>query len=51
MEVSFACLQGIPEALMKEGAVYKYDLSLPLEKMYDLVVEMRERFGNPFIWT
>ncbi|XP_021718089.1 D-2-hydroxyglutarate dehydrogenase, mitochondrial-like [Chenopodium quinoa] len=39
--------EGIPEALMKFGAVYKYDLSLPLEKMYDLVDEMRARLGNP----
>ncbi|KAM7520138.1 hypothetical protein LguiB_019100 [Lonicera macranthoides] len=40
---------GVPEALMKAGAVYKYDLSLPVEKMYDLVEEMRIRLGNlPF---
>ncbi|KAK4490679.1 hypothetical protein RD792_001371 [Penstemon davidsonii] len=38
--------EGIPEALMKAGAVYKYDLSLPPEKMYDLVVEMRGRLGT-----
>lgn len=31
---------------MKAGAVYKYDLSLPVEKMYDLVEEMRIRLGN-----
>ena len=31
---------------MKAGAVYKYDLSLPLEKMYDLVEEMRVQIGN-----
>lgn len=31
---------------MKAGAVYKYDLSLPPEKMYALVEEMRERLGN-----
>ncbi|XP_058191506.1 D-2-hydroxyglutarate dehydrogenase, mitochondrial-like isoform X1 [Rhododendron vialii] len=36
---------GVPEALMKAGAVYKYDLSLPIEKMYDLVDEMRMRLG------
>ncbi|KAL0302143.1 UNVERIFIED_CONTAM: D-2-hydroxyglutarate dehydrogenase, mitochondrial [Sesamum calycinum] len=36
---------GIPEALMKAGAVYKYDLSLPPEKMYDLVEEMRGCLG------
>ncbi|OMO84508.1 Ubiquitin-conjugating enzyme, E2 [Corchorus olitorius] len=38
--------EGIPEALMKAGAVYKYDLSLPVEKMYDLVDDMRVRLGN-----
>ncbi|XP_058184157.1 D-2-hydroxyglutarate dehydrogenase, mitochondrial-like [Rhododendron vialii] len=37
--------EGIPEALMKAWAVYKYDLSLPIEKMYDLVEEMRMRLG------
>lgn len=37
--------EGIPEALMKAGAVYKYDLSLPVDKMYDLVEEMRIRLG------
>lgn len=40
-------LQGIAEALMKAGAVYKYDLSLPVEKMYDLVEKMRQRLGKP----
>ncbi|KAM7516190.1 hypothetical protein LguiA_005773 [Lonicera macranthoides] len=38
--------EGVPEALMKAGAVYKYDLSLPVEKMYDLVEEMRIRLGS-----
>ncbi|KAI4331407.1 hypothetical protein MLD38_029597 [Melastoma candidum] len=38
--------EGIPEALMKAGAVYKYDLSIPVEKMYDLVDEMRNRLGS-----
>ncbi|KAK7406766.1 hypothetical protein VNO78_08397 [Psophocarpus tetragonolobus] len=38
--------EGIPEALMRAGAVYKYDLSIPLEQMYNLVEEMRSRLGN-----
>ncbi|TXG59732.1 hypothetical protein EZV62_014305 [Acer yangbiense] len=38
--------EGVPEALMKAGAVYKYDLSIPVEKMYDLVDEMRIRMGQ-----
>lgn len=37
--------QGIPEALMKAGAVYKYDLSIPVEKIDTLVEAMRERLG------
>ncbi|CAI0392429.1 unnamed protein product [Linum tenue] len=38
--------EGVPESLQRAGAVYKYDLSLPVEKMYDLVVEMRARLGE-----
>lgn len=37
--------EGIPEALMKAGGVYKYDLSLPIENIYDVVEEMRTRLG------
>ncbi|RZC53515.1 hypothetical protein C5167_012364 [Papaver somniferum] len=37
--------EGITEAVMKAGAVYKYDLSLPVEKMYQIVEEMRLRLG------
>ncbi|GMH24569.1 hypothetical protein Nepgr_026412 [Nepenthes gracilis] len=38
--------EGISEALMKAGVIYSYDLSLPVEKMYDLVEEMRMRLGH-----
>ncbi|ONK75837.1 uncharacterized protein A4U43_C03F21080 [Asparagus officinalis] len=38
--------EGITEASTKQGAVYKYDLSLPVEKLYDIVDEMRERLGQ-----
>ncbi|XP_062145163.1 D-2-hydroxyglutarate dehydrogenase, mitochondrial [Alnus glutinosa] len=38
--------EGVAEALMKAGAVYKYDLSLPVEKMYNLVEEMRIKVGS-----
>lgn len=31
---------------MKAGAVYKYDLSIPVENMYNLVEEMRVRLGK-----
>ena len=35
----------IPVALKYAGAVYKYDVSLPTIKMYELVERMRERFA------
>uniref|UniRef100_A0A1D1XNW2 Probable D-2-hydroxyglutarate dehydrogenase, mitochondrial n=1 Tax=Anthurium amnicola TaxID=1678845 RepID=A0A1D1XNW2_9ARAE len=38
--------EGITEALMKAGAVYKYDISLPVDKLYNIVEEMRLRLGN-----
>ncbi|XP_042494676.1 D-2-hydroxyglutarate dehydrogenase, mitochondrial [Macadamia integrifolia] len=38
--------EGVPEALVRAGAVYKYDLSLPVEDMYSLVEEMRLRLGQ-----
>ncbi|GKV41551.1 hypothetical protein SLEP1_g49064 [Rubroshorea leprosula] len=38
--------EGVPEALIKAGANYKYDLSLPVEKMYNLVEDMRARLGG-----
>ncbi|XP_015576266.1 D-2-hydroxyglutarate dehydrogenase, mitochondrial [Ricinus communis] len=38
--------EGIPEALMRAGPVYKYDLSLPVEHMYNLVEETRERLAQ-----
>ncbi|XP_054825124.1 D-2-hydroxyglutarate dehydrogenase, mitochondrial isoform X2 [Prosopis cineraria] len=38
--------EGVPEALMRAGAVYKYDLSIPVEKLYNLPEELRARLGN-----
>ncbi|KYQ89289.1 putative actin interacting protein [Tieghemostelium lacteum] len=36
----------ITESLGKEGAVYKYDLSLPIDQFYELVEVMRLRLGS-----
>eukprot|EP01147_Barroeca_monosierra_P004206 gene4206-6552_t len=36
----------ITEALQKDGAVYKYDVSLPLPTLYSLVDAMRSRVKN-----
>ena len=39
-------LQGITEALQKAGAFYKYDLSLPVEEIYNIVNDLRGRLGK-----
>ncbi|NXX74989.1 D2HDH protein, partial [Urocolius indicus] len=36
----------ITEALSHEGYVYKYDVSLPLGRLYELVTHMRARLGT-----
>ncbi|XP_034811481.1 D-2-hydroxyglutarate dehydrogenase, mitochondrial isoform X4 [Pan paniscus] len=35
----------ITEALSRDGYVYKYDLSLPVERLYDIVTDLRARLG------
>eukprot|EP00201_Polytomella_parva_P001980 CAMPEP_0175087044 /NCGR_PEP_ID=MMETSP0052_2-20121109/29606_1 /TAXON_ID=51329 ORGANISM="Polytomella parva, Strain SAG 63-3" /NCGR_SAMPLE_ID=MMETSP0052_2 /ASSEMBLY_ACC=CAM_ASM_000194 /LENGTH=481 /DNA_ID=CAMNT_0016359335 /DNA_START=334 /DNA_END=1779 /DNA_ORIENTATION=+ len=35
--------EGITEALVRRGAVYKYDVSMPTAKMYELVEDIRSR--------
>ena len=39
----WGCREGITEALNHWGGVYKYDLSIPLPKMYELVEVTREK--------
>eukprot|EP00803_Ostreobium_quekettii_P000947 evm.model.scf_12EXC.5 EVM.evm.TU.scf_12EXC.5 scf_12EXC:51191-53645(-) len=41
--------EGVTEALVRRGKVYKYDVSLPLAEMYALVEEMRERLPGDSI--
>jgi D-2-hydroxyglutarate dehydrogenase len=36
----------LAEALTKDGYNYKYDISLPLNRMYDLVIELRKRLDQ-----
>lgn len=38
--------ESIPTALIKEGYVFKYDISLPLSHFYEIVPAMRERVGE-----
>nr|XP_028586784.1 D-2-hydroxyglutarate dehydrogenase, mitochondrial isoform X2 [Podarcis muralis] len=42
----WALRERITEALTCDGSVYKYDISLPVEKLYDLVTDMRTRLGG-----
>lgn len=41
----WALRERITEALSRDGYVYKYDLSLPLDRLYDLVGDLRARLG------
>ncbi|XP_074515919.1 D-2-hydroxyglutarate dehydrogenase, mitochondrial isoform X1 [Sebastes fasciatus] len=36
----------VTEALTHEGFTYKYDISLPVERIYQLVTDMREHLGG-----
>nr|XP_020469644.1 D-2-hydroxyglutarate dehydrogenase, mitochondrial isoform X2 [Monopterus albus] len=36
----------ITEALIHDGFVYKYDISIPVERIYQLVTDMREHLGG-----
>lgn len=36
----------VTEALAHDGYTYKYDISLPVEELYQLVTDMRERVGG-----
>lgn len=38
--------ESIAEALSRAGAVYKYDISLPVKTMYDMVDKIRARLGS-----
>ncbi|KAJ3374342.1 hypothetical protein GGF31_007862 [Allomyces arbusculus] len=43
VEAMWAVREGIPEACAKDGAVFKYDVSVPVPKLYELVEKTRER--------
>lgn len=38
--------ESIPEACGKAGKTYKYDLSIPVSKMYNIITAIRERFAE-----
>ncbi|XP_067897863.1 D-2-hydroxyglutarate dehydrogenase, mitochondrial isoform X1 [Heterodontus francisci] len=41
----WALRERITEALVRDGFVYKYDVSLPLERIYEIVIDMKSRLG------
>lgn len=42
----WAIRERIGEAAGKSGAVYKYDVSIPVGKMYEVVEKVRQRLGE-----
>lgn len=38
--------EGVAEALSKAGAVYKYDLSIPVAHLYSIVEELEKKLGD-----
>nr|POE87401.1 putative d-lactate dehydrogenase, mitochondrial [Quercus suber] len=42
----WACREGISEASQHWGGVYKYDLSIPLAQLYELVADCRKLFQD-----
>ncbi|XP_017366208.1 D-2-hydroxyglutarate dehydrogenase, mitochondrial isoform X1 [Cebus imitator] len=45
VKMLWALRERITEALSHDGYVYKYDLSLPVERLYDIVTDLRARLG------
>lgn len=38
--------ESVPESISRAGKVYKYDISIPVSKMYDIVLDMRKRLAH-----
>ncbi|PVU95991.1 hypothetical protein BB561_001456 [Smittium simulii] len=43
--------EGIIESLVKTGSPYKYDLSIPIGKLYDIVNDVKERLVNAGVYN
>ncbi|KAF2096298.1 D-lactate dehydrogenase-like protein 2 [Rhizodiscina lignyota] len=42
----WSCREGVPEASQHWGGVYKYDVSLPIAEMYQLVIDCRKHLSD-----
>lgn len=38
--------ESVPESISKSGKVYKYDISIPVAKMYDIVKDVRQKLAH-----
>lgn len=47
----WAIREGIPEACSKSGAVYKYDISMPVPVLYKLVQDMTQRLRDQGLYN
>ncbi|KAJ1667732.1 D-lactate ferricytochrome c oxidoreductase [Coemansia sp. RSA 1646] len=43
--------EGIPESLSKTGATYKYDVSIPIPVLYDIVGDITQRLEKEGLYT
>lgn len=46
MKTLWSMRERVTEALTHDGFTYKYDISLPVEQIYQLVTDMREHLGD-----
>lgn len=45
-QVLWSIREGITGALLKDGYSYKYDVSLPLEMFYQIIIDLRDRLSS-----
>lgn len=46
MKALWSMRERVTEALTHDGFTYKYDISLPVERIYQLVTDMRQHLGD-----
>lgn len=44
MQVLWRVRESITSSLLKDGYSYKYDISVPLEMFYQIIIDLRKRF-------
>ncbi|MEQ2196732.1 D-2-hydroxyglutarate dehydrogenase, mitochondrial [Xenoophorus captivus] len=46
LQALWSMRERVTEALTHDGFTYKYDISLPVERIYQLMTDMRQHLGN-----